>query len=37
MQEFNHQVDVTRGVLEAECSEMLSKFFADLREQKKQY
>ena len=37
MQEFNHQVDVTTGVLEAECSEMLSKFFADLREQKKQY
>ena len=31
MQEFNHQVDVTRGVLEEECSEMLSAFFTELR------
>lgn len=31
MQEFNHQVDVTRGVLEEECSEMLSAFFKELR------
>ncbi len=36
MQEFNHQVDVTRGVLETECSEVISKFFADLRESDKQ-
>lgn len=31
MKEFNHQVDVTRGVLEEECSTMLSSFFKDLR------
>ena len=34
MQEFNHQVDVTRGVLEAECSEMLTTFFKELRVKK---
>lgn len=32
MPEFNHQVAVTRGVLEQECSEMLKTFFAELRE-----
>ncbi len=31
MPEFNHQVTVTRGVLEAECSEMLKTFFTELR------
>lgn len=31
MKEFNHQVDVTRGVLEEECSKMLSTFFKELR------
>lgn len=31
MPEFNHQVAVTRGVLETECSEMLKTFFAELR------
>ena len=31
MPEFNHQVQVTRGVLEQECSEMLTAFFKDLR------
>lgn len=36
MAEFNHQVDVERGVLEEECSGILTKFFSDLREQKKQ-
>lgn len=36
MQEFNHQVDVTRGVLEEECSEMLSAFFRKLRQKKKE-
>lgn len=36
MAEFNHQVDVERGVLEEECSGILTDFFADLREQKKQ-
>ncbi len=32
---FNHQVEVTRGVLEEECSTMLSGFFRELREAKK--
>ena len=27
MKEFNHQVEVERGVLEEECSEMLKSFF----------
>ena len=31
---FNHQVEVTRGVLEKECSEMLSAFFRRLRREK---
>ena len=35
MDGFNHKVKVTRGVLEEECSHMLSAFFADLREEKK--
>ena len=35
VKEFNHQVDVTRGVLEQECSTMLKSFFAWLREVKK--
>lgn len=26
MQEFNHQAEVERGVLQEECSEMLSAF-----------
>ena len=33
---FNHQVEITRGVLEEECSRMLSGFFRELREEKKQ-
>ena len=36
MKEFNHQVQVTRGVLEEECSEMLSAFFRKLRQKKKE-
>jgi len=36
MPEFNHRVNVTYGVLEAECGTMLSEFFRELREQKKQ-
>lgn len=36
MQEFNHQVDVTRGVLNQECSEMLSAFFRELRKKQKE-
>lgn len=35
MPQFNHQVDVERGVLEEECSIMLSSFFKELREKKK--
>ena len=34
MQEFNHQVEVERGVLEEECSIMLSEFFKMLRKKK---
>ena len=36
MKEFNHQVDVTTGILEEECSLMMKKFFKELREKKKQ-
>ena len=32
---FNHQVEVETGVLGAECSEMLSSFFRELRKIKK--
>lgn len=32
---FNHQVRITRGVLEDECSRMLSDFFRKLREEKR--
>lgn len=35
MSEFNHQVNVERGVLEEECSAMLSEFFKKLRKQKR--
>ena len=35
MQQFNHQVEITRGVREEECSQMLSQFFRELRERKK--
>lgn len=31
MQEFNHQVEVIRGIREAECADMLSCFFKELR------
>lgn len=32
---FNHKVKITRGILEEECSTMLSDFFRELREKKK--
>ena len=32
---FNHKVKITRGVLEEECSVMLSDFFRELRAKKK--
>ena len=31
MPEFNHQVEITTGVLQAECSRTLQEFFKDLR------
>lgn len=31
MPQFNHQVKVTRGVLEEQCSQMLTTFFKELR------
>ena len=34
MEGFNHQVNVRRGVMEEECSRMLSGFFRELREKK---
>lgn len=33
---FNHQVEIERGILEEECSLMLSAFFKNLRERKRQ-
>ena len=35
MDGFNHKVQVIRGVLEEECSQMMSQFFRELREKKK--
>lgn len=35
MEAFNHQVEIVKDVLQSECSEMLSGFFKELREQKK--
>lgn len=36
MKQFNHQVEMITGVLNEECSKMLSGFFLELREKKKQ-
>ena len=35
MKQFNHQVDIQTGVMQEECSAMLSEFFQELREKKK--
>lgn len=35
MKEFNHQVDLTTGILGGECSEMMKQFFKELREKQK--
>ena len=35
MNGFNHQVKITKGVLEEEWSSMLSEFFRRLRERRK--
>lgn len=32
---FNHQVEITSGVLEEECSQMMKGFFKELREKQK--
>ena len=32
MPQFNHQATVTRGVLEQECSDLLKRFFTELRQ-----
>ena len=34
MQEFNHQVEIEQGVLQEECSGLLSEFFRELRARK---
>ncbi len=34
MKEFNHQTETEKGVLEQECSGLLSRFFEELREKK---
>ena len=33
--EFNHQVELTTGVMEEECSQMMKTFFKELREKRK--
>lgn len=33
--QWNHQVEITSGVMQAECGQVLSDFFKKLREQKK--
>ena len=35
MPEFNHQAELTTGVLEAECAELMKGFFRELREKQK--
>ena len=35
MPEFNHQVELTTGVMEEECSQMMKTFFKELREKRK--
>lgn len=35
VERFNHQAELTTGVLEEECSELMKRFFRELREKKK--
>ena len=35
MEQFNHQAEVERGVLDEECSQMMTEFFKELRKEKK--
>ncbi|MEG0497634.1 MAG: tRNA-specific adenosine deaminase, partial [Carnobacterium sp.] len=32
---FNHQVEIEKGILESECSALLTTFFGELRKHKK--
>lgn len=34
MQQFNHRCEVTRGILEEQCTEIMTSFFKDLRKKK---
>ena len=36
MPQFNHQVEVIKGILEQECSDMLKLFFTQLRQRNKE-
>ena len=36
MEEFNHQVELEIGVLGEECSNLMTSFFRELREKKRQ-
>ena len=36
MQQFNHQIPITKGVLEQECSQILSEFFKRIRVKKEE-
>lgn len=36
MKEFNHQVEIEKGILEEKCSTILSDFFSELREKNKE-
>lgn len=35
VKEFNHQVELTTGILGEECSQMMKQFFRELREKRK--
>ena len=35
MEEFNHQVEVVRGVCEEQCQSLLQEFFKELRDKKR--
>ena len=36
VERFNHQTEIEHGILEEECSQMLSDFFRELRKKKKE-
>ena len=35
MEGFNHQLEIEQGVMETECSQLMSGFFRELRQKKK--